>query len=71
MPESDVSGNTGAPADLYPAGHLEGLSLDALTAERDRQRAADTTSATARAVLCTTEILRRRLTEFAPKEPSA
>ena len=66
-------------AALYPAGHLAGLTLEALIAERDRQREQEeralraweidtATAAAARARLCTQEMIRRRLAALAPTE---
>lgn len=61
---------TPAPdAGLYPAGHLERLTYEALLAERGRQRAATGPAAATRARLCTQEIIRRRLAALAPTEP--
>jgi len=64
---------------LYPAGHLESLSLDALIAERDRQweieaealisgdtAAAD--EACCKAVAVETEIIRRGLIKMGAEE---
>lgn len=68
-------------ASLYPAGHLERLTYQALIAERDAQRDREeaalaawemdaATSAAARARLCTAEIIRRRLAALCPTEPA-
>jgi len=68
MPDLDLQPDTNANAPLYPAGHLKGLALDALIAERDRQRAAGDAMSLVRARLCTQEMIRRRLAAMAPTE---
>lgn len=68
MPDLDHQPEADRDEALYPAGHLAGLSLEALIAERDRQRAAGDAMSLVRARLCTQEMIRRRLAAMTATE---
>lgn len=68
-------------ADLYPTGHVEHLSLADLTTERARQHQAQDEAlarkdydaageAVAKAITCTTEIIRRNVVELVGEPPA-